>query len=191
MSIGERARGFLFSPSATFDASRDDTVIDALTFLALNLAIFGTILVFLIATSPGAEMTIRDLPRFVLGIFMVVIGGIVSAYLSGLWIHIWVYLLGGRCGVERTLKATIYSETPIWLLGGAGFIAGAWVASESFDSLGIVIAVIWFILMSIWAYITEIIGIKQLHELSTGRAILATIIPIVIAVSIDVYLNLM
>jgi len=47
LSIGEWARGFLFSPSATFGASRDDTVSDALTFLALKLAIFGTIMVLI------------------------------------------------------------------------------------------------------------------------------------------------
>ena len=44
--------------------------------------------------------------------------------------------------------------------------------------------------MLIWAYITEIIGIRQLHGLSTGLAILATTIPIAILVIIGTCLDL-
>nr|QNO42253.1 hypothetical protein LDHBDEKG_00004 [Methanosarcinales archaeon ANME-2c ERB4]QNO43053.1 hypothetical protein HGKCJMEE_00031 [Methanosarcinales archaeon ANME-2c ERB4]QNO43182.1 hypothetical protein CEGDBGHB_00004 [Methanosarcinales archaeon ANME-2c ERB4]QNO45349.1 hypothetical protein IOFJOFCH_00009 [Methanosarcinales archaeon ANME-2c ERB4]QNO45679.1 hypothetical protein BOCBCOEP_00008 [Methanosarcinales archaeon ANME-2c ERB4] len=183
-------KGFLFSPSATFDASKNDTVSDALKFLILILPIFPTVLIFVIATSPGEGITIKNISSSFLVVFIFVIGGIFSAYSSGLWTHVWVYLLGGRAGAEQTLKATIYSKTPIWLLGGVGFVAGAWAASKNFDSFGMVIAATWFLFMSIWAYITEIIGIRQLHGLSTGIAILAATIPITILVIIGMCLNL-
>ncbi|PXF56822.1 MAG: hypothetical protein C4B59_16280 [Candidatus Methanogaster sp.] len=92
--------------------------------------------------------------------------------------------------MEQTLKAIIYSKTPIWVLGGVGFVVGAWVASKNFDSFGMEIAATWFLFVLIWAYITEIIGIRQLHGLSTIMAILATTIPIAILVIIGMCLNL-
>ena len=190
LSICGKIKGFLFNPSATFDASKNDTVSDALKFLILVLPIFPAVLILVIATSPGEEITIKYLPSSFLVVFISIIGGIFSAYSSGLWTHVWVYLLGGRAGVEQTLKATIYSKTPIWLLGGVGFVAGAWAASKNFDSFGMVIAETWFLFILIWAYITEIIGIRQLHGLSTRMAILATTIPIAIIVSIWICLDL-
>ena len=183
-------KGFLFSPSATFDASKNDTVSDALKFLILVLPIFPIALIFVIATSPGEEISIKDLSSPFLVVFIFVIGGIFSVYSSGLWTHVWVYLLGGRAGAEQTLKAIIYSKTPIWVLGGVGFVVGAGVASKNFDSFGMEIAATWFLFVWIWAYITEIIGIRQLHGLSTIMAILATTIPIAILVIIGTCLNL-
>ncbi len=44
------------------------------------------------------------------------------------------------------------------------------------------------IIAAIWALIVEIIGIKQLHELSTGKAVLAVIIAIAIPAIIGIAL---
>jgi hypothetical protein len=40
----------------------------------------------------------------------------------------------------------------------------------------------------IWPLVVEIIGIRQLHELTTGKAVLAVLIPIIIAVVIAIVL---
>jgi hypothetical protein len=44
------------------------------------------------------------------------------------------------------------------------------------------------IIAAIWSLIVEIIGIRQLHELTTGRAILAVLIPIILAIILAVVL---
>ena len=44
------------------------------------------------------------------------------------------------------------------------------------------------IIAAIWALIVEIIGIRQLHELSTGKAVLAIIIAIAIPAIIGIAL---
>jgi len=54
LSIEERIRGFLFDPSETFDASKEDTLGDSLTYfvvvLAIFAAIFGTFYAIYLAT---------------------------------------------------------------------------------------------------------------------------------------------
>ena len=94
------------------------------------------------------------------GVFIgAIVGGIIVIVIAGLWLHIWVYLVGGKKGVEQTLKALMYGATPSYLFG--------WIPVVS-------------VLAGIWALIVEIIGIRQLHELSTGKAVLAVSIGIIV-----------
>ena len=47
----------------------------------------------------------------------------------GLWLHLWVFLVGGRNGVGQTIKAVMYGATPSCLLCWipiVGIIAGIW-----------------------------------------------------------------
>ena len=175
LSIEERIKGFLFSPSETFDASKEDTLGDSLTYfvvvLAISAAIFGTFYALYLATfSPVITRIIASIPGttsmppfmaaigpligllfFVLFFVLILVVGIIAAFIGGLWTHIWVYLVGGRRGVAQTIKAVMYGSTPSFLLG---FLP--------------------------WALIVQVIGIRQLQELSTGRAILALILAIII-----------
>jgi len=174
LSIEERIKGFLFSPSETFDASKEDTLGDSLTYfvvvLAISAAIFGTfyalylaafspVITRIIASIPGTSMPpfmaaigpLIGLLFFVLFFVSILVGGVIAAFIGGLWTHIWVYLVGGRRGVAQTIKAVMYGSTPSFLLG---FLP--------------------------WALIVQVIGVRQLQELSTGRAILALILAIII-----------
>ena len=175
LSIEERIKGFLFSPSETFDASKEDTLGDSLTYfvvvLAISAAIFGAFYaLYLAAFSPVITRIIASIPGttsmlpfmaamgpligllfFVLFFVLILVVGIIAAFIGGLWTHIWVYLVGGRRGVAQTIKAVMYGSTPSFLLG---FLP--------------------------WALIVQVIGIRQLQELSTGRAILALILAIII-----------
>ena len=175
LSIEERIKGFLFSPSETFDASKEDTLGDSLTYfvvvLAISAAIFGTFYaLYLAAFSPVITRIIASIPGttsmppfmaaigpligllfFVLFFVSILVGGVIAAFIGGLWTHIWVYLVGGRRGVAQTIKAVMYGSTPSFLLG---FLP--------------------------WALIVQVIGVRQLQELSTGRAILALILAIII-----------
>ena len=88
LSICGKIKGFLFNPSATFDASKNDTVSDVLKFLILVLPIFPAVLILVIATSHEGEITIKYLSSSFLVMFIFIIGGIFSAYSSGLWTHV-------------------------------------------------------------------------------------------------------
>jgi len=181
LSIVERIKGFLFSPSETFDASKEDTIGDALKYFIVILAVYAVIsaIIAAVAFSAFAGMLgtfgVRTMtfgaamgPLLAVGVFVgAIIVGIIGIFIGGLWLHLWVYVVGGREGVTQTIKAVTYGATPSLLLGWipvVGMIAG------------------------IWALIVEIIGVRQLHELSTGKAVLAVVIAIIIPVIIFVVL---
>jgi len=173
LSIGERIKGFLFSPSETFDASKEDSLGDAfkyyiviLLILAVLVAIVGAVAFQLIwgtfaASLPPDALSLAGMgPLLAVVIFIaVLVGGIIGAFIDGLWIHLWVYIVGGRKGVGQTIKAVLYGATPYCILG--------WIPIVNF-------------IAEIWMIIVAIIGVRQLHELSTGKAVLAVILAIII-----------
>lgn len=109
---------------------------------------------------PAMSFGVAMGPLLAVGVFVwVLVSGIIGVFIGGLWLHIWVYLVGGRNGIGETIKAVIYGMTPSLLLG--------WIPIVGFIAL-------------IWALIVETIGVRQLHELSTGKAVLAVIIAIII-----------
>ncbi len=174
LSICERIKGFLFSPSDTFDDSKEDTISDAFKYFLVILLIpavltaiiggavsslfVGILGAFGAPVAPLLGAVIGPLLALVLFI-MVLVGGILDAFIGGLWAHLWVYLLGGRNGVGETIKAVMYGATPGCIFG--------WI-----PLLGIIGV--------IWSIIVVIIGIRQLHDLSTGKAALAVVLAVLI-----------
>lgn len=68
----------------------------------------------------------------------------------GIWLHIWVYLFGGRRGIGQTLKTAMYSYTLFFIITWIpiiGFFAGA--------------------LSTLYP---QKIGIEELHHISSRRA---------------------
>jgi hypothetical protein len=95
-----------------------------------------------------------------------IIGGLVGIFVGSLWMHIWVYVCGGRKGVGQTIKSMAYGYVPTFLFGWIPFVG---------------------VIFTIWTLAVQIIGFRQLHEISTGRAVLAyllgaIIIPGIVAV---------
>lgn len=167
MKLGEKVKGFLFNPTATFNAVKTEALGEAFKYFLILLLIFSIILAALTAILGTAFTSLLSpiLPIPLLGaavaivavlilIFSIVVG-IIGAVISGLWFHIWVYLVGGRKGLTQTMKAVMYSYTPSLLLGWIPLIG---------------------LISTIWSIIIMIIGFRELHELSTGRAILAWLI---------------
>src|SRR5208282_3707141 len=103
-----------------------------------------------IPSAVGMAMPILDfLSVLWRGIFLTLIGGI--------WIHFWVYILGGRNGIRQTMKVFMYGMTPSLLLGWIPVIGGVFV---------------------IWWIVLDILGLRELAGLSTGKAALVMIIGI-------------
>ncbi len=179
LSIGERIKGFLFSPSDTFDNSKGDTIGDAFKYFVVILMIPAVLLAIIAAVAfsliagmlgmfgvPMMPLGAATGPLLAVGAFiLILVGGIIGVFIDGLWLHIWVYLVGGKEGIEQTIKAVMYGATPSLLLG--------WIPIVNFIAL-------------IWALIVGIIGVRQLHGLSTGKAVLAVIIAIAIPLIIYV-----
>lgn len=97
------------------------------------------------------------------------IAGIITLVVGSVLLHIGVVVMGGRGGFVQTFKAVVYGLTPYYLLGWIPIIGG---------------------LAGIWGLIIEIFGIRELHDMTTGRAVVAWLISIVIVVVILVILIL-
>lgn len=170
LSIVERIKGFLFSPSKTFDASKEDSLGDAFTYFMVILVIYAALLALIttgLFTFFGGMLNLPEFRWFaalgplVGALFFVyaLVVGILSVFIFGLWLHLWVFLLGGRNGLVQTIKAVLYGETPSLVLG--------WIPIIN-------------LIAGIWALIVGIIGLRQLQELSTGKATIAVIIALII-----------
>jgi hypothetical protein len=87
----------------------------------------------------------------------------VGLVIGALWIHLWAMVVGAKNGLEQTMKSVFYGATPMYLLGWIPFVG---------------------ILASLWGLVLVGIGLMRLQNLSSGRAILAILIAIVIPVVI-------
>ena len=167
-ALFERVKGIILNPVGTFQGSQDDTektVIVYFGVLLLFLAIISAIVTAIMLTALNIFGIFgRTMPVFgttfmtlmpVISFFEILIVGAVFTLIAGLWIHLWVWILGGRNGIFQTMKAFIYGVTPSLVLG--------WIPLAS-------------ILFAIWSFILCIIGIRELAGLSTGKAALAMII---------------
>ena len=181
----EKIKGFLVSPVETFRKVKDEgigSVVKYFVGIALIYSILSAI-IFAVASSMVMPFMSKAMPFAGLAggalaavIFVSsLIGSIIALFVGGAIIHAFVYLVGGRKGYTQTVKALGYGSTPGLLLGWIPFIG---------------------FVFSIWSLILQILGVRELHEISTGRAVLAVILPgiiigLIIAAVVYVYVGSM
>ena len=161
-------------PSKTFEATKEDTLKEALKYYVGITAIFSALYAVLFAfTSTQFEYTWG---RFGIGFGMtlgagtgiagaisifvkLLIGIVISVFIFGTIVHIFVYIMGGRKGFDKTIMALMYAGTPYLLFGWIPYVG---------------------LIAMIWLLVLNVLGIRQFQELTTGRAILVFLIPIII-----------
>ncbi|MFA4876343.1 MAG: Yip1 family protein [Methanoregula sp.] len=162
-TIVDKVKGLLINPVATFRQSKTDAPEAVFTYFGVILLVHAIFAAVMATRWTGPQQGFafmswgNELPLMVF--LMAIAGGFIFAIIFAAWLHLWVYLLGGRQGIMQTFKAIIYGHTPRLLLG--------WIP------------VIGFIFM-LWSLVLGILGIRELQELSTGKAILAFAIAILI-----------
>ena len=162
-AIIAKIKGFIVSPVASFRNSRtDETNVVAPYLVALLLvhAVLTAVIAFIGISTMG--MFTHMMPGFAMPVvifFCVLIGGALMTALFSVWLHLWVYIMGGRKGIMQTAKAVIYGMTPGMLLG--------WIPLAGF-------------LFCLWSIVLQIIGVRELQEISSGRALLALIIAVMV-----------
>ena len=178
LGFGEKIKGFLISPVETFQKVKDEDLGTMLKYFVVLAVIYSILLAIIFATMASAMTAVMPIKMPFMGatagglaavtmfigyLILLIIGLFIGAAI----VHIFVYLLGGKEGYTQTVKAIGYGMTPSLLLGWIPFIG---------------------IIASIWALIVEIIGIRELQEMSTGKAVLAVLLPaIIIAIIATVY----
>jgi len=183
MEYPEMIKGFVLSPAETFRNVKDTGYSDTLVYF-LALVVLNTVL-----TLPVMLLTFPSMGTVFVGIFqqlgfgtltafgnvlfalMMIIGSLVFLFIGAAWVHLWVYLFGGRKGYRETLKALAFGDTPSLLFG--------WIPLVG-------------ILAGIWSLVISVLGIRELQEISTNRAlgavIIAVIIPLLIVIVLAAFL---
>ncbi|WP_421909188.1 YIP1 family protein [Methanolacinia petrolearia] len=113
-----------------------------------------------IALIPGSENI------FFISAFAV-ISSLVQTVIFVMLLHFWVYILCGKGGVMQTVKAFVYANTPMLLFG--------WIPVIGF-------------IFTIWSAVLNVLGIRELHKMSTGEAAGAFVAAIIITVGLFIFL---
>jgi hypothetical protein len=173
-AIIEKVKGFILAPVETFQQSKNDKnslVSGYFAVLLLFNAILATIISLLWIEHLPAGAGIPGLERAPLFVFFFMLaGGFFGAIIFGAWLHLWVYLFGGRKGIMLTIRAVIYGSTPRLLFGWIPFIG---------------------FLFMLWSLALGILGIREFQEIDTMKAILAmalaVMIPLILIILIAAY----
>ena len=175
-----KTKGFLGAPSNTFDDVAPEALGSALKYFAIWAAIYAVLQTIVTYTLGGGIFqaitglfglnvtAVYDFNPVASGL-MALLGAFAGLFISGSWAHLFVRAFGGRKGYRNTIKVFAYGNTPVFLFGWIPFVGG---------------------LFWIWALVLNIVGIRQLHEISTGRAVgavLLSILTLVIVVALIVW----
>jgi len=163
-SIIEKVKGFLLNPIDAFRQAKGDEPAAVLPYFALLLLFYAVISaallsVFMIGTIPLPGLVTGGISGAVLVFFIILVGGFIGALVFGAWLHLWVYIFGGRRGIWQTLKAVMYGNTPFLLFGWIPFIG---------------------FVFTLWSLVLGIFGIRELQEIDSIKAILAVALAVMI-----------
>ena len=181
MDYFELIKGFILSPVETFRKVKDtdygDTLVYFLILVLINTILSIPVMLFLLPSAWFSGIfTLFGLGTlsgfwFVIFAVMMIIASVVFLFIGSAWLHLWVYVFGGRNGYRETLKALAFGDTPALLLGWIPMIG---------------------ILAGIWALVLSVLGVRELQGISTGRALgavlVAVIIPLLILVLLAAFL---
>jgi hypothetical protein len=182
-ALVNNVKGFIITPSEMFKKTNGKSLGAAYQYYAILLVIF-TFLFGIVVVSMGlatftsmvdkmaaipivggvASSAAANFSGFViaLGVFFVYLLFLISLlgiFVTGLFFHAFVVLMGGEKGVTQTLKTTMYACTPFLLFGWIPFVS--------------IIAYIWYLVLLV-------IGIRENHEMEIRNAILVVLIPVVL-----------
>jgi len=171
MDFVDKVKGFLLEPSNSLHNSREDSLIGVLKYYLILVLIssvlealirifFGELIVSMmgqyamISGGTGMKDIIIDSTYYI-------IYAIPGIFIIGAFLHFGVYIAGGKKGLNQTIKALVYTSTPSLLLG--------WIPIIN-------------IIAGMWSLVLNIIGIREFHEISTERAILAVLLPLALLI---------
>lgn len=168
-------KGFLLNPVESFQKARETSLTAAYQYyvvLLLFFSIFFGIVMYLQMNPLIPIMTaipgMSELGGFInaifaqlsiLTVYAVFFIGLFSIFISGLYYHVFVTLLGGEEGVVQTMKTVMYANTPALLIGWIPFIG---------------------IIGAIWSLVLFIIGIREMQKVSLLAAVLIFLVPTIL-----------
>lgn len=142
-----KLRGFILNPVGTFRAVKPERFTEGLKYVTIFAAVYGLAAGLILALWVPAALFF--MVPIVVGLVLVVL------FFQGLWQHLWVKLVGGKGGFDQTLNTVAYASTPAFLFG--------WVP-------------VFGVLAGLWSLVLAVLGLRELHDITTGRAIAAVLL---------------
>jgi hypothetical protein len=179
LNFGEKVKGFLGAPANTFNNVEAEALGSALKYFTIWVVIYTILRTVVFYTVERwafqrlwdwfgvSDAVVYYFDPVIFGL-LAVLGAFAGLFISGSWAHLFVRAFGGRKGYGNTIKAFAYGNTPFLLLGWIPFVG---------------------MLFWIWALVLDIIGVRQLHEISTGKAVGAVLLSMVALVIIAVVIG--
>jgi len=163
--IFEKAKGCLLDPVETFRQSKDDELSAVFSYfialLLFNAILSAALAAVVIEMMPPLAMMTWGIPVPVAIFLMMLVGGFIGTLVFGVWLHLWVYLFGGRRGIMQTINAVIYGSTPRLLFGWIPFIG---------------------FIFTFWSLALGILGVRELQGIDSLKATLAVALAVMIPV---------
>lgn len=182
-SLGEKVSGFIVKPAGTFRAHKEESLGAAYRYYIV-LFVFFSVLFGIVAVSLDMNFltstieTLSQMPGMegvsafsvfsafmvsfdVLVVYLMFVTGLFWIFVSGLMLHCFVLMFGGEKGYTQTIKSLMYAYTPYLLLG--------WIPYVN-------------IIAAIWSLLLLILGIGELQEVSTGKAVLVVLVPVILVI---------
>lgn len=176
MTFIEKVKAALFNPGMFYQRIRTEVgIIEAFKYLIILsivytvMALISSFFITLFLSSiflgnyPSPLFTLASYSIF--GIFQVVASVIwffvliVGSFILAGIMHLLTKIFGGKNDFSATYKVTVYSLTPVLLIGWIPYVG---------------------VLTYFYAWYLYIKGLSILHDISIGRAFLVTLIPIII-----------
>ena len=132
--------------------------------------LLGTVMLVLLVESldPGLYPTAKSIAAETGSLIVFVIEGIIFGLIilgiNAALLHLGVALVGGRNGIEETLKICLYAATPFAIAG--------------------LIPIIGPVLGVIWALWIQMNGVWEDHDVERSQALLAVLVPVVIGLGL-------
>ncbi len=173
MDYFEMMKRFLLAPLESFRTVRDTDWGDSLRYylilLVINAVLSAIVSIGMASTAwttfsalftqVGVPLPAVTGTGVIFIALLMIIVQFVLLFIGAAWLHLFVYILGGRRGYLQTLKALSFGSTPAMLFGWIpviGFLAG------------------------IWSLILGIFGIQELQDMTTIKAAIAVILAVLV-----------
>ena len=159
----------LLDPVESFQQSKNDKPEEVLTYFVV-LFLINSVLSTIVKDMGLDSETITLIPAFgnIFFIFaFIVVSFLVLAVIFVLLLHFWLYILCGKGGIMQTIKSFVYASTPMLLFG--------WIPVIGF-------------IFTIWSAVLNVLGIRELHKMSTEGAAGAFVAAIIITVGLFIFL---
>ncbi|MBN2735062.1 MAG: YIP1 family protein [Methanomicrobiaceae archaeon] len=169
MQIPKDLWGIIRRPVTTLQNIRQRTLFEVLIFIFITALIYAILIGLTIVCGLDFLRIYTTFEIFdpIMLVFIMYALTIFNTFFNALFIHIFIIIVEGKNGLFESLKAVSYSASPTLTLG--------WI-----PVLGLITGV--------WALIVQTLALRELHDISTGRAVLAMILPYIIFICIFVSL---